>query len=812
MRRRSWLVAGSLVLSSLVVVRAQNAPPRPEALLPEQTILYVGTDDLSAMVAHTRASPIGKILAEQEMKDFLEKPAAEVRKLLDQGLAAAKQHPALAQVDVNLDKILAGEYGRAFFAMTHLTLPAPEAFDPANPKIDVGLVIGLEPRAGAVDVLALVRQVIGALAASEGGGPDGAARVKVESLQGDGFAYDRIQAPGGAPPLCFANLGGLSVMTLSETALADLAKRAKSGGPSLLSEASYTRSLAAVGAPSKGDVTVFVQLGRMMQLAHQGISLAMAVEKETEGLAIVDKVFEVTKLESFGPVYASSTWRDGVAVSVAYSEIDPSAGGLCALAALEPIDRTALRFIPKDALSFSLSSFDLAPLWDTAMDALQQAAPEIHGMVTSQIAEFETQVGGADAQGTPNWNIRRDLIGSLRGRFMSVSTPGAATMFGPGGDFVLSLQTPNAEGLDRSLKNLFTLAGKYTGSPITFKEQVHGDAKLQVLDAMSLGTAAMLAGSLQLTYSIHDGKFWFGTTTKALKKALDRSKVTDAQLAALPQKIVQLEAERDALAKAADPAQKPKLDALTKELAEAKSLSENITAKADFAARFVEPPKGAVLTSLSYGDTAKNFENGYTAILGVIPMMMMGMPPGFELPVDLSLLPTGETISQHLFGTVDMSYRVGERGQVTVSRGPFGAETGLVAAAGAAALVGVMATRTDGLRESMGGGGAVVTSESERPKPADPADQARLDLAEINSAITVYMIEYGKTPASLDDLVKPTPEYQDGLLNGAKSVPTDPWGHRYSYKVEGAERYMVWSFGPDGVDNSGAGDDIVQRS
>lgn len=37
----------------------------------------------------------------------------------------------------------------------------------------------------------------------------------------------------------------------------------------------------------------------------------------------------------------------------------------------------------------------------------------------------------------------------------------------------------------------------------------------------------------------------------------------------------------------------------------------------------------------------------------------------------------------------------------------------------------------------------------------------------------------------------------------------DPWGNRYRYRRpdDSDQAYTVWSFGPDGADNSGAGDD-----
>ena len=43
MQRRSWVAAGVLALANVAAGQTQSAPPRPESLLPDQTMLYFGT-------------------------------------------------------------------------------------------------------------------------------------------------------------------------------------------------------------------------------------------------------------------------------------------------------------------------------------------------------------------------------------------------------------------------------------------------------------------------------------------------------------------------------------------------------------------------------------------------------------------------------------------------------------------------------------------------------------------------------------------------------------------------------------------------
>ncbi|MFO0903633.1 MAG: type II secretion system major pseudopilin GspG [Pirellulales bacterium] len=50
------------------------------------------------------------------------------------------------------------------------------------------------------------------------------------------------------------------------------------------------------------------------------------------------------------------------------------------------------------------------------------------------------------------------------------------------------------------------------------------------------------------------------------------------------------------------------------------------------------------------------------------------------------------------------------------------------------------------------------------------------------------------------------PAKWDGPYLGA-DVPNDPWNNPYQYEGVGTQ-FRIWSFGPNGVDEQGAGDDI----
>ena len=84
---------------------------------------------------------------------------------------------------------------------------------------------------------------------------------------------------------------------------------------------------------------------------------------------------------------------------------------------------------------------------------------------------------------------------------------------------------------------------------------------------------------------------------------------------------------------------------------------------------------------------------------------------------------------------------------------------------------------------------------------------AKADIeANIASGLDLYEIDNGSYPENLDVLL----EKKDGKGPYLKKRAIDPWGHPYKYVYPGTHGdYDLYSFGKDGIDNSGEGDDIT---
>ena len=77
---------------------------------------------------------------------------------------------------------------------------------------------------------------------------------------------------------------------------------------------------------------------------------------------------------------------------------------------------------------------------------------------------------------------------------------------------------------------------------------------------------------------------------------------------------------------------------------------------------------------------------------------------------------------------------------------------------------------------------------------------AKSQLAQIEGAVISFHSHVGRLPKSLLELVeKPSgaTNWQEGGYLKGKSVPKDPWGNEYTYKVTG-RRFEIISLGADG--------------
>ncbi|MEW6074170.1 MAG: type II secretion system protein GspG [Planctomycetota bacterium] len=184
----------------------------------------------------------------------------------------------------------------------------------------------------------------------------------------------------------------------------------------------------------------------------------------------------------------------------------------------------------------------------------------------------------------------------------------------------------------------------------------------------------------------------------------------------------------------------------------------------------------------------------------------------FSLPFDVQALPSPEVFGRYFAPTVHVSRRV-DGGTYRRHEASFGPEV-----AGGALLAVFFAFEPHAAMAAPMAAPMEITWEDSPPGEALPppgGDDAHLAtehaLQVVRMGLAVYQLDQKVHPASLAVLIQPTGAFPNGFLDPPE-VPVDGWGRelRYEPAADGST-YRLWSVGPDGIDEGGAGDDVVAQ-
>jgi general secretion pathway protein G len=91
---------------------------------------------------------------------------------------------------------------------------------------------------------------------------------------------------------------------------------------------------------------------------------------------------------------------------------------------------------------------------------------------------------------------------------------------------------------------------------------------------------------------------------------------------------------------------------------------------------------------------------------------------------------------------------------------------------------------------------------------------AKADISNLKLALQTFETDNDRFPTTEEGLAalvdKPAAELPGWKHAYVEKVPTDPWGHPYIYRSPGANNadFDLYSAGPNGQDENGAGDDV----
>ena len=373
--------------------------------LPKKTMMAVSAPDLSMSVAEFQQMPMAKMWAEEEVQTFV----ADVRDMalgyLDEGIAQAKQMHAQGALPVDPDDLMKLRVAGATFAITGLDL----AMGDFGPMPKFGLVLHLDFGDAAGTWNKLVQTGLGML--EQEAGDD---LAKTETMVGDVkmISLQPQDITGMEMGLNVAMIpGGMLIGTLAED-VRSIVDNMQNKTAALSTAASYqavTSRLTTSGA----ECEVFVSPDPAMDFAMS--ALRMAVEHEDE-LAMIDmdgveRAMQAMGLRNLGSMGMTMTYENGKSVTRAFEARGANAG---ATAAVNNIDTSFLKWVPKDAVGFGAGTMDVSSIYDTVLKGLQAYNPEVADQALAQLAKMEEQLG---------FSVRNDLFGSLGDHYITWSMP-----------------------------------------------------------------------------------------------------------------------------------------------------------------------------------------------------------------------------------------------------------------------------------------------------------------------------------------------------------------------------------------------------
>ncbi|MHC4941561.1 MAG: type II secretion system protein GspG [Planctomycetota bacterium] len=748
----SCLMCISFMTCGFLIAEQESAVP-VDKLLPPDTLFLAGVEDCALMDKYAESMPFTKILQEEEVVAFLKKPTEFVKESLEKIKAkVAEKSEALA---AEIDKICDLRPSRYFMAITHLGLPSMEGGG-GPPIPDLGIVFGVALQKD-VDPSKILRGVLDALAAGEG------MELSYVDKTYEGVSYVSLSCPYAPEfPVYYFHLDDLFVISLSEKTVKTMVNCYKGTSKACLANRdSYKKLNGSFELDRRGSSQVFVDIEGMVAFLKEAVTMGLMASGNMEHAPKVEVVADKLGLGNLASIFGRSLSKDGVARGETFIATSGEPKGLLNVFPSEPISQDELSRVPKNATSFTIFRFDLPAMYDLCMEVVESIDKNVHTQVQGGITGFSAMLS---AGGTP-FDLRKDVIGQFGSRCLIYSQDGGQAMGAMMPPIHIFVQVKDYNKLISTLKTVLEGLGNMNpeiGSQVSLTSIEYSGQEIHYIQ---LPEVPMFTPC----FTQIDDYLAFGMQTSDLKK-------------------------------------------LIKGKGEKK---ESILDSDDFKKLHTTLPDDAPLYSLSYTKTRETFASTYTQLSMYLPLMTMALPPEIELPVDLQLLPTAECIEKHLFSS--MSAEVGVKGNPHLHRyvtyGPVGDEAvKYLLAAGVGGAVFLANTMVIGEATEVAEFASIEVNEEAALKEGELFEkQVRTDLAALSNGCFVYKIEYNKYPASLDELLKPTKDWPSGFYS-AKELPRDPWGKPYLYKNLQSEgkKYMIWSSGPNVIDESGAGDDIVK--
>ena len=612
MTHTSRLTALSLGLFAAAFARPVEAQQGLMPFLPEDTIAALSAPNLQASMAEFANMPLAKIWHEEEVQNFLGDGMEMLQEQIQMGMAQAEQMHAQGMLPVDPARLMELRVNGFTLAITKLGLEMGDF----GPMPAVGVMAHVDFGDTAQQWNGLVRMGLGMLEQEAGD------EVVFEESEVGGYKVITL-APAMAPPDFGMAMnvalvdGGIVIGTITDQVKATV--QAMVDGKHRLTASDTYKANASHLTSDGAEFEAYIRPDKVVDFAMNALDMGSQMDPD---LAMIDaegiaRAFDALGIMSIKSMGTSSSYKDGKAVITSYTVAPaPDRKGLMA-ASNKTLNMDFLRWVPKDAVSFSAATFEPMSVYDSLVEALRAYDPETAEMVLGQLGFMEDKVG---------LKLRDDLFGAMGDTMISWSMPMASMMSAPEMAILAKVQDEK-----KVVKALGTFAQMTDGMIELEESERRGVTTYQVRINVDPGAGAgMGMNPLDMfnpSFAFKDGYMVMGFSPSDIRrvfKRMDRGEDAD-----------------------------PKRD---------------MRGNKEFAAYVDQLPEG--LSSVGFTDWKASFESGYQ----MVASMMAFLPMDENIPIDMSMLPDASTMTQHLFGSIYYT-KVDGAGISATTISPFGAET-----------------------------------------------------------------------------------------------------------------------------------------
>jgi len=614
-------------IRSLTTLAALAAPMAAQGMLPylpKKTMAAFSAPDLAASIAEFQQMPMAKMWAEDEVQAFVSDIMEMGMQMMNESQAQMQEMYDAGLMPVSPDSLLGLGINGVTLAITNLEMSMGD-FGPM-PKI--GTLVHLDFGEQAEYWNQFIEMGMGMMR-QEAGNDVSITEWSIGDVKATTIAP--IDAPPGLEMSVNVAMvpGGIVLGTITDE-VKDVVTNWVNKTPVLTQTAGYaaaTKNLDTDGAEVQmylapdaamtfgmDIMEMFSDMGGMMPTEGGMLPMEML---DFEG---VERAMRAMGMHDLGTMAISYKYVDGKCIAKG-SHANGTGGGTAASG--PKVDTKFLKWVPKDAVSFSAGSMNVTSFYDMLVKGMQAYDADMAEMMLSGLADMESQLGSS---------IRDDLLGSFGDHYITWSMPMGTISAAP--EMAVLMKVNNEEKLVGALKNMAMLSGGMIEIEEATKRGLKSYQVLVNADPMD-GMGMNPFDMFQPTFAFKDGYMVMGFSASDVKRVFKRMSRDD----------------------------NPKGD---------------IRSNKEFMAIADQIPEG--IDSLSFSDNKASFESYYQMATGLLAFV----PMPEDIPVDMSMLPDSESLTQHLFASLSYS-KSDANGSTSVSISPLGPEVmmGIGAAAGA---------------------------------------------------------------------------------------------------------------------------------